>query len=86
MYKIYSFHHYTRIHGNDPGILVASMFMIVIIPKCSDTENINTFWVTELCITSSTCTVNCFNGSVILLTESQNKIKHDTNNVMLTSW
>lgn len=32
--------------NNAPGILVASMFIMAIMSKCSDTENINTFWIT----------------------------------------
>lgn len=59
--------------NNAPGILVASMFIIAIMSKCSHTENINTFWVTVEYITSSTSAVNCYDSSTILFSERQTK-------------
>lgn len=62
------------------------MFIMAIMSKCSDTENINTFWVTAEYITSSTSAVDCYDSRTILFSERQNTIKQDTNNVMFNSW
>lgn len=59
MYKNTFSSHLTLTY-NAPGILVVSMFIMAIMSKCSDMENINTFWVTAEYVTSSTSAVNCY--------------------------
>lgn len=62
------------------------MFIMAVMSRCPDTENINTFWVTAEYILYSTSAVDCYDCGTILFSEKQNTIKQDTNNVMFNSW